>query len=153
LLPLIAFASWGCAAAPVPPASGPEAAAGPLPGKAPPPSAAVFAVEGPVREEWLPLLKPAAVDPAKAKLLAPPPGLAPVPPACDAFVARKGGGPAPKPPAACSAPAAALAALDAALARPTPDQRDAALVELDTCAGLPPGVARAIRAELAPVAC
>jgi hypothetical protein len=96
----------------------------------------------------MPLLKPAAVDPAKAKLLAPPPGLAPVPPACDGYAARRGEG---KP--ACADPAAALAALDAALARPTPEQRDAGLVELDACAGLPPGVARALRAELAPVAC
>ena len=96
-----------------------------------------------------PLLKPSAVDPAQAKLLTPPPGLAPVPAACGAYVSRKGEGK----PAACGDAATALAALDTALGRPTPEQRDAALVDLESCPGLPAGVVQALRAELSPVSC
>jgi hypothetical protein len=150
LFPLLALAQSACAAAgPSTPAKAPEAPVASAPAPA---TGAVgpeaFVIDGSVREEWLPLLKPAAVDPAKARLLPPPPGLAPVPAACQAYAARPGEGKV-----ACGEPAAALAALDAALGRATPEQRDAALVDLDTCAGLPGGVARALRAELAPVEC
>jgi hypothetical protein len=149
MIPLLALASSACAAA-TPPAVGPEGPAGatppgPVPAGA---GAATFAVDGQVREELLPLLKPAAVDPARARLLTPPPGLAPLPAACGAYASRKAEG---KP--SCADSVSALAALDAALGRPTADQRDAALADLDLCAGLPAGVARALRAELAPVEC
>jgi len=151
LLPLLVLSS-ACAGV-APPARGPETAgASPTPTTqapaSPAPTSSAFAIDGPVREEWLPLLKPAAVDPAKAKLLAPPPGLAPVPAVCDAYAVRRGEGKV-----ACADPAAALDALDAALGRSDPARRDAALVDLDACAGLPAGVTRAIRAELAPVEC
>ncbi len=147
LVPLLALAQAACAAAgPPAPVLGPEAP--PPPAQARPAGPDAFVVDGTVREEWMPLLKPAAVDPAKAKLLAPPPGLAPVPAACQAYATRKGEGKV-----ACADPARALAALDAALGRATPEQRDAALVDLEGCAGLPGGVARALRAELAPVEC
>jgi hypothetical protein len=149
----IAAGTTACAATPPPvPQAPPQVAPPPeVPAaapQAPPPGAEAFTVDGPVREEWMPLLKPAAVDPAKAKLLAPPPGLAPVPAGCDAFVHRSGGAKV-----ACGDPTAALAALDAALARATLPERDAALVDLDACPGLPAGIVRSLRAELAPVEC
>jgi hypothetical protein len=142
-----------CAVTPAPhappqPASPAPEVAPPGPPVAPPPGADAFTIDGPVREEWMPLLKPAAVDPAQAKLLAPPPGLAPLPASCDAYTQRK-----PSAKVACADPPAALAALDAALARATQSDRDAALADLDGCAGLPAGIARSLRAELAPVEC
>ena len=150
LLPLLALASSACAAttAAAPAPETPRTSPPPLVAPASALSAEAFVIDGPVREEWIPLLKPSAVDPAKAKLLAPPPGLAALPAACDAFATRKGEGKA-----SCADPTAALAALDAALGRATPEQRDAALVDLDGCAGLPAGIARAVRAELAPIEC
>ncbi len=151
LLPLLALASSACAgaAATAGGATAPETPHGALAAGAQPaaPGAEAFVLDGPVREESIGLLKPFSVDPAKARLLSPPPGLAPLPAACDAYATRKGSGQAK-----CADPAAALAALDAALGQP-PEQRDAALVDLDGCAGLPAGIARAVRAELAPVEC
>jgi hypothetical protein len=150
MLPLlVALAACACApqAAP-PPQAPPQAPAGTPPGEPPANTAAAFVVDGAVREEWMPLLKPIAVDPAKAKLLAPPPGLAPVPAVCEAFASRK---PTGKP--SCADAAAGLGALDAALERSDPGQRDAALVDLESCRGLPPALARSLRAELAPVEC
>ncbi len=149
LLPLVALAAAACAApaATTPPPGTPAGPATPAP-RDPKADAAAFAIDGPVREEWMPLLKPPVIDPAKTKLLSAPAGLAPVPPACDAFVARKGGGAAK-----CGDAASALAALDAALALDAADRRDAALADLEACAGLPAGVARALRVEMAPIEC
>jgi hypothetical protein len=159
LSPLLALAVTACAAPGVeapPPATPSNAAPQAKPQGGPDP----LVIEGPVREEWMPLLKPVAVDPGKSKLLAPPAGLAPVPSTCDAYAARK-----PSSKVACADAPAALAALDAALSQASgyqpadrpgavrDDQRDAALADLEACAGLPPGVARAIRAELAPPEC
>ncbi len=146
LLPLLALASSACATAPAVPVKGPETPVATTP--VAPPNPAAFNVDGPVREEVFPLLKPAAVDPAKARLLTPPPGLAPVPAACDAYVKPRAWGKR-----TCGDAAAVLAALDGALAQPTSDQRDAALESLEICPTLPAGVVRALRAELAPVAC
>ncbi len=152
ILPLFALASSACAATGAE-APGPATPAGGLATVALAPAkpvggAEVFVISGQVREEWMPLLKPSAVDPAKVKLLAPPPGLAPVPAACNGYARRKGEG---SPPACADAPSA-LAALDAALGR-AGEARDAALAGLEGCAGLPGGVARSLRAELAPVEC
>ncbi|MDI1483536.1 hypothetical protein [Polyangium sp. y55x31] len=81
-------------------------------------------------------------------LPAAPKGLAPAPKACDAFASRK---PAAAP--VCAERAQALEALDKALAEKNADKRDAALAGLESCGGLPPGLTRALRAELAPTAC
>jgi tetratricopeptide (TPR) repeat protein len=122
LFPVLVLASSACAATGAQ-APGPEAPKGAPPAQ---------------------VTAPPGVDP----LHSPPPGLAPVPAACDAYATRKGEGKV-----ACGDAASALAALDAALARSSPEQRDAALVDLEGCAGLPGGVPRALRAELAPIEC
>src|SRR5262249_41622212 len=108
-----------------------------------------FIVNGPLKEEWMPLLKAPAIDPAKNKLASPPPGLAAAPAACDAFANRKASGAK----LSCADPTSALAALAAALAKDNPADRDTALLDLEACTGLMPGVARALRAELAPIEC
>ncbi|UQA55407.1 hypothetical protein [Polyangium aurulentum] len=101
---------------------------------------------GAFREENLD--KMPAFELAVAPLPAAPKGLPEPPKTCAAFVQRK---PAAAP--ACADAAAALDALDKALAEAKPDKRDAALAGLESCAGLPAGVARALRAELAPAGC
>ncbi|HEU4537104.1 MAG TPA: hypothetical protein VFS00_23445, partial [Polyangiaceae bacterium] len=85
---------------------------------------------------------------APMPLSAPPPGVGPAPAACQAFAKRR---PAKAP--ACAERPAALAALDAALAVADAGKRDAALLGLDACEGLPAGLATALRAELAPAGC
>jgi hypothetical protein len=101
---------------------------------------------GAFREENLD--KMPAFELAVAPLPAAPKGLPEPPKACGAFVQRK---PAAAP--ACADAAAALDALDKALAEAKPDKRDATLAGLESCTGLPPGVARALRAEMAPAGC
>jgi len=98
------------------------------------------------REE--PLAEAPAIDVVVAPLAAAPKGLAEAPKACAAFVSRK---PAKAP--ACTTRDEALDALDKALSESSVDKRDARLVGLEGCAGLPPGVARALRAEMAPLEC
>lgn len=145
LLPILALATFACA--PAEPAKAPETPGGPAP-KPAILAAEAFAIKGPVREEWMPLLKPPVIDPAKTRLLAPPLGLVPPPATCAEWAARK-----PSPKAKCADTASALDALDAALAVADPSARDQALADLEVCAGLPAGVARALRAENAPPAC
>lgn len=77
-----------------------------------------------------------------------PKGLPEAPKACNAFVSRKATASA-----ACAEPDKALEALDKALSEANADKRDALLLGLESCAGLPAGVARALRAELAPTEC
>jgi hypothetical protein len=145
LLPLLALAASACAPPPEP-AKAPET---PAPSAQPAqPAGDVFAIAAPVREEWMPLLKPPVIDPAKTKLGIAPPGLAPPPATCAAWAAKKG-----NPTAKCADSASALAALDTALAITDADKRDTALADLEACAGLPAGVARALRAENAPIEC
>ncbi|MFT3768531.1 MAG: hypothetical protein QM820_24050 [Minicystis sp.] len=144
LVPLLALAVSACAAEAAPPKT-PEAPAGQTNAT---PAGDPFAVSGPLREEWMPLLKPPVIDPAKTKLQAPPPGLAAPPALCATRAARK-----PEAKVSCADATSALAALDAALAQQDVEKRDAALTDLEPCAGLPPGVARALRAENAPVEC
>ena len=152
LLPILAFVTAACTGpvAPLPttpPQPGP-AVPGPI---VAPPTAGPEALEiqGTVREEWLPLLKAPVLDPAKTQLTAAPPGLAALPASCDAFASRKGAGAAPT----CADRAAGLAALDGAMGESDTAKRDARLLDLEACAGLPAGVARALRAELAPIEC
>lgn len=147
ILSFLALAASACAATPAPvaPAATPE---GPPPAAAPASAGDPFAFSGPPREEWMPLLKPPVIDPAKTKLGPAPAGLAPPPATCAAWAARKG-----SPKTKCADTASALAALDAALGQPDADKRDAALADLEVCAGLPAGVARALRAENAPIEC
>lgn len=152
LLPIFALVTAACAPQVAPPPVTPPTptTATPRPIVAPPvvgPEA--LELSGTVREEWMPLLKAPVVDPAKAQLGAAPAGLAALPASCDAFVSRKGAGAA----TACADKAAALAALDGAMSEGDAGKRDARLLDLEGCAGLPAGVARALRAELAPTPC
>lgn len=77
----------------------------------------------------------------------PPPGTPPAPASCDAFAART---PAA---ATCADREQSIGWLARALAQTEPGQRDAALAGAESCAALPRGLARALRAELAPVEC
>src|SRR5262249_14224150 len=108
-----------------------------------------FKLDGQVRDEQLPLLKGAAVDPTTSRLPDPPSGLAPEPLTCSGFSARAPSGANP----ACTTREQALSSLDQALAIPNVDKRDAAPAELEPGAGLAPGIVRALRAEPAPAEC
>jgi hypothetical protein len=151
LLPIFALVTTACSEQlAAPPNTPPQPTATPEAIVAPPlagPEA--LEVQGTVREEWLPLLKAPVVDPAKAQLTPAPAGLAALPASCDAFVSRKGAGAAPS----CADRAAGLTALDGAMSESDAGKRDARLLDLEGCAGLPGGVVRALRAELAPIEC
>lgn len=101
----------------------------------------------PVYREEL-LNEPPAQDAAVSPLDPAPTGLAEPPKTCAAFVSRKAAA-APT----CKTRDEALEALDKALAETAPDKRDGQLAGLENCAGLPPGLARALRAEMAPLEC
>jgi len=88
------------------------------------------------------------MDVTVAPLAPAPKGLAAPPKACAAFVSRK-----PTAAPACKTRDEALDALDKALAEKSADKRDAQLAGLESCAGLPAGMARALRAEMAPLEC
>lgn len=100
-----------------------------------------FALTGSVREDTIPT--EINTVPASLKLPVAAKGLRPEPAECAAMLKRT---PAPAP--ACADKAAALAALDAALLEPDSQKSDAKLAGLEACAGLPVGVARALRMEL-----
>lgn len=148
---LVSLAGTACTGPVTPPPATPPQSA-PLPAATvalPAAGPEAFTIEGPLKEEWMPLLKAPAIDPQKTKLASPPPGLAAAPASCDAFVTRKGKG-AP----ACADKDKALAALAAAFEQgSSAAQLDEALVDLEGCAGLMPGVVRALRAEMAPIEC
>lgn len=107
-----------------------------------------FEVKRNLREEKLPTIDDAALDANVPKLPAAPKGLAPAPKACSDFVKRR----AEKAPA-CADADAAQTALDAALATDDAGKRDAMLAGLEACPGLPVGLIRHLRAELAPHEC
>ncbi|HLM73067.1 MAG TPA: hypothetical protein VK459_10260, partial [Polyangiaceae bacterium] len=107
-----------------------------------------FLVKRNLREEKIPTIDDAALDAAAPKLPASPKGLAPAPKTCGDFVKRK----AERAPA-CADAAAAQTALDAALATADVAKRDAMLAGLEACPGLPVGLIRGLRAELAPHEC
>ncbi|MEO7331719.1 MAG: hypothetical protein ABI193_24300 [Minicystis sp.] len=150
LAALVSLAGTACTGSATPPPSTPPQSAPPRTPTAALPTAGpeAFTIDGALKEEWMPLLKAPAIDPAKTKLASPPPALAAAPASCEAFVQRKGAG---KP--ACADAASALGALATALDQGDPTARDTALVDLEGCAGLMPGIVRALRAELAPIAC
>ena len=107
-----------------------------------------FAVDGLVREEWLPLLK--GPEPAFNEVAFPdtPKNVPPPPPAsCDAFVKRP-----TKSKALCTDKPKALALLDTAM-NGDASSRDRKLAELESCTAFAPGVVRALRIELAPPEC
>src|SRR6185436_2888988 len=96
LASLLGLSVAACAGPTTPPPNVPPNPGAPAP--APPPTLALaspeaFNIEGPLREEWMPLLKAQAVDPQKVRLSTAPPGLPKAPAACDAFVSRKGAAP------------------------------------------------------------
>jgi hypothetical protein len=107
-----------------------------------------FEVKRTLREEKLPTIDDVAIDASAPKLPAAPKGLAPAPKNCADFVRRK----AEKAPA-CADAAAAQTAVDAALAIDDPAKRDGMLAGLEACPGLPVGLVRGLRAELAPHEC
>lgn len=98
------------------------------------------------REETL--TETANVDVAVSPLAPAPKGLADAPKTCAAFITRK-----PVAASACKTREEALDALDKALAETAPDKRDAKLAGLEACDGLPVAMARALRAEMAPLEC
>jgi hypothetical protein len=98
------------------------------------------------REE--PLAEPPAQGVTVTPLDPTPKGLAEPPKTCAAFVSRKAVAPT-----TCKTRDEALDALDKAFAETAPDKLDAKLAGLESCAGLPAGVARALRAEMAPLEC
>jgi hypothetical protein len=106
----------------------------------------VWAVPGELSREDLPAAMPAL--PLEPKTFpSVPAGVPPAPASCKAFTDPG------KATAACADRAQALASLDDALTRTQPAERDAGLLALEGCTELPPGLVRALRAELAPVAC
>jgi len=115
------------------------------------PSGDPFAIEGTLEEESLPLLKPPVFDLNTMPLPAAPKGVPPAPPKCAEIAKRKGAGAIPA--ASCKDTAGAQNALDKALSEADPGRRDALLVDVEACAGLPVGLTRALRTELAPTEC
>jgi hypothetical protein len=108
-------------------------------------------VEGTLEEESLPLLKPPIFELSTMPLPPAAKGVPAAPASCAAFAKRKAAGKTAA--AACKEPAAARSALDAALSEADVARRDALLADLEACAGLPVGLVRALRAELAPTEC
>jgi len=120
----------------------PPPADGPAPAAADP-----FVVSGDLQREQLPEQAPAyAMKPVE--LPPPPKGLMAPPKSCSDYSGRKASAAA-----TCTDTGSAHAALDAAMASTDPAGRDAALVALEPCGHLPPGMVRALRAELAPPEC
>lgn len=145
----------GCTGAPPPEPQTPvapppttEAPRPPLEQARPEPPRDPFAVRGELRDEPESLQRPHAA----ALTLHPWPALPKTVPAapktCGAYVRR-----AARPAAKCADRASLLARLDTALAETDADKRDAKLASLETCAGAPEGLVRALRADLAPTEC
>lgn len=136
------------ACGPPPTPAGPP---GPAPTTTPDPAGApsgpaAFVVEGELEREKLPAAMP-EVPLTKRALIKAPAGVPPAPAECAAYVRRKA------PAAVCTSDGEARGALVDAIAIGDPTARDTALVALESCAPLPPGLARALRIELAPTAC
>jgi hypothetical protein len=116
-----------------------------------------FKLEGELlAEEQLPVLKGPKPIVAEVALPKAPKGVPAAPASCKVFTARVakkpltpvGGGTQ-----SCADPAGALSGLAVALEMTSGDDRDAALLELESCKGLEPGLVRALRIELAPPEC
>ncbi|WP_437992826.1 hypothetical protein [Sorangium sp. So ce145] len=141
-----------CAGAPPPAPNAPVSPGDGRPATPPPaplPEEEAFAVHGTLKDEWLPILKPAPFDPKAALVPPAPAGVPAAPRACEAFVRRAAVAPAQP----CGDAQGAIEALDAALAEDDAAKRDARLAGAEACAGLEAGLARALRAELAPITC
>ena len=133
--------------APAPPPAETTAMVAPAPPPAPP--ADPFAIPKDLREEPASTMTPVVASLTLQPYPAAPAGLPKPPVACNAFVKRAAVGKAP----VCKERPAALDALDAALAETDEATRDGRLVALEGCAGLPVGIVRALRADLAPAQC
>jgi hypothetical protein len=131
-----------------PPQPQPSASAGEGGATTPPPAGDPFALGAPMPDEPPPADSPPPdlTAWAAARSVA---GVGAPPATCDAFAQRRVAAKA----ALCAERAPALAALDTALLEVDAAKRDASLVGIESCAGLPPGLVRALRAELAPVEC
>lgn len=132
---------------PPPPPTSTAPSATTAPSSPPPPPADPFALRSPLRKETLPALptqSPEAEVWDRAEKVKVPKADA----TCASYTKRA----APLAADACKDPGKARAALEKALGEPAP-KRDAALSALETCGGLPGGLVRALRAELAPAAC
>jgi hypothetical protein len=165
LLPTL-MAAAGCAATPppvAPPPAPPPVASVPVaaPSAAPAPPRDPFAVPGSLQKEAivvqaqapadlsklvLPPLKPKGKDPKKADPQAI--EIGPAPKECGAYLAHKTAGKGK-----CDERTAALALLDEALGESDALKRDAKLAPMEACGGIPAGMIRALRAELAPAEC
>lgn len=148
---LLLAAGTGCAGIgkplPQPPGYRPPGESDEIIGEDDEPGGDPFAVAGILRQEQLPLLK--GPQPAFAEAVLPDaPAGVPAPPAACEQLARH-----PVAGGACADATAARARLDAALAMEDPVKRDAALAGAESCAALPPGLVRSLRAELAPAGC
>jgi hypothetical protein len=113
----------------------------------------------PYVEESFPTVETGPLAAGALALPASPAGVSPAPAVCGEYLRWKS---AESP--SCADRAAALAALDRALAtqnaagydprsKAAGNVRDASLAALESCAGLPSGLARALRADLLPVEC
>lgn len=111
-------------------------------------SANPFEIKRKLREERVAVVEDGPLDASMPKLPKAPKELPAAPKSCDAYVKRK----AEKAPV-CADSAAALSALDAAMSEGDAAKRDAKLAGLEACAGMPVGLARELRVELAPTEC
>lgn len=142
----------GGAPPPAPSAPPPPATAAPIadaPPTPPAPPRDPFAIPDDLREEPAALMTPPSTNLTLMPYPPAPPGVPKPPATCGAFVKRRAAGKVP----ACAERGPALSALDAALRESDEAKRDGALVALESCAGLPSGLIRALRADLAPVTC
>ncbi len=122
------------------------------PDQPPAPTGDPFALEGLIREEWLPLLSGPAPTFADVVFPTTPKNVpAPPPDECNAWV-RRGLNAKVKLPA-CADKAAALDLLDKAMTEKDPASRDEQLALIETCEGFEAGVIRALRIDLGPPAC
>lgn len=151
----LAGLSAACGGAAVPPPH-PAAPTAPAPDAKPPtapvaeaPPTDPFALDGLVREEWLPLLK--GPEQAFADVAFPDtPKNVPAAPAqvCDPYVKR----PTKKKIASCDK-AMGIQLLDAAMSAPDATARDKKLAEIEGCAAFDDGLVRSLRIELGPAEC
>jgi hypothetical protein len=116
-----------------------------------------FKLEGELlAEEQLPVLKGPKPIVAEVALPKAPKGVPAAPASCKVFsgrVAKKPLRPVGGGAQNCADPGGALAGLAVALEQTSVDERDAALLDLESCKGLEPGLVRALRIEFAPPEC
>lgn len=116
-----------------------------------------WALDGLVREEWLPLLSGPAPTFADVVFPTTPKNVpAPPPNECRAWVARAENAKPPrtsKGTSACADKSTSLDLLDKAMAITDATARDEALAPIEACEGFDAGVVRALRIDLAPPEC